>query len=92
MAKDRDTDSGAFGLGAGCMVHGDEAMRECTMCGGEFCRVCFPRSLICPDCAEDGEGDEEQKNPDFEDVEKVDDLLVEQPVAEEDEEEEEDAP
>ena len=45
-------ESNAFGMGQGCAVHGDEHIRECSMCGAEFCRVCVPRSAICPDCVE----------------------------------------
>ena len=50
-----------FAFGEGCAVHGDGHMRECTMCGVEFCARCFPRSVVCPDCAdvdEDAEGDD----------------------------------
>jgi len=91
MPKDRSADPYVSGMTPGCPVHGDDGMRECPMCGGEFCRLCTPRALVCPDCAEDGESDDEREDPDFEDVKKVDDLPVEEPVDEADEEEE-DAP
>ena len=39
------------GLGDGCPLHGDEAMRECSLCGAEFCTRCQPRSTVCPECA-----------------------------------------
>lgn len=45
-------ESSAFGVEPGCPTHGDEHMRECTMCGAEFCRLCHPRSSVCPDCSE----------------------------------------
>jgi hypothetical protein len=64
------------GLEAGCPVHGDEAMRECTMCGVEFCRLCHPRTAVCPDCAESGgedEEEEEEKKPGSDDIEDVED-------------------
>ena len=91
MPKHRDQETSVFGMTAGCPVHGDDAMRECTMCGGEFCRVCFPRSMVCPDCAEEDEADDESADPDFEDVAKVDDVIEDEPPDEADDQEE-DAP
>lgn len=41
-----------FGMDAGCEVHGEERMRECVMCGVEFCALCHPGRRMCPDCAE----------------------------------------
>ena len=68
-----EEESNAYGMGAGCPVHGDERMKECSMCGTEFCRICFPRSAVCPDCAEqvDDEDDEENDTSDFDDITRV---------------------
>ena len=42
------------------------------MCGAEFCRICFPRSTVCPDCAEQTEDDDEEKDTsDFDDITRV---------------------
>lgn len=71
-------ESSYFAMGQGCPVHGDEYMRECTMCGAEFCRVCHPKSAVCPDCAEqEGEEEEEETGdmPDFDDVNDLDEVL-----------------
>ncbi|MBU1695242.1 MAG: hypothetical protein KJ726_04430 [Verrucomicrobia bacterium] len=76
-----DQESNLFGVEPGCAVHGDEKMRECSMCGAEYCRACHPRSTVCPDCAEPSDEDEEA-DPDFEDVKDVGEVL------EDDEEEE----
>lgn len=64
------------GFGSGCEVHGEDYLRECTMCGIEFCSACFPNSTLCPDCAAQGEidGDLEEENPTDEEKEL---LLVE---------------
>lgn len=84
-----------YGIGQGCPVHGDELMKECNMCGAEFCRACFPRSSVCPDCAEqyeegedeEGAEDEEaEEEADFEDVSKVKDVLADDKDVEEEDE------
>jgi hypothetical protein len=62
----RDHDSSPLSVEPGCPTHGDEHMRECTMCGAEFCRTCFPRSSVCPDCAEQ----EEDEDSELEDAEE----------------------
>jgi hypothetical protein len=82
-------DTGMFGMGQGCSAHGDEHMKECTMCGAEFCRACFPRATVCPDCAEQAEEEEEDesKNPDFDDVSNLDEVLEEKDDAEDEEDE-----
>ena len=52
-----------FSMEQGCAVHGDDHMRECSMCGQEFCRRCYPDATVCPDCS-DGEvekDDEEEE-------------------------------
>jgi len=70
-----DDENTGFGLGQGCDVHGEDHMRECNMCGAEFCRRCFPRSAVCPDCAEQADEGEEKEGSDFEDVENLDEVL-----------------
>ncbi len=88
---DVNDETGVYGMGQGCPTHGDEHMKECSMCGAEFCRICFPKSSVCPDCAdtEDEEDDEDaEADPDFDDVKKLDDVLDDDL---EEEEEEEDA-
>ena len=77
MARDFEEAGNMFAMGAGCPIHGEEHMRECAACGVEFCRVCCPRSLVCPNCAEDEEEVEEKGEPDFEDVRKLDAMLDE---------------
>lgn len=69
-------ESPLYGVEPGCPVHGDELMRECGMCGTEFCRGCFPRSSVCPDCAEPS--DEEDKDADLEDLGDLDEIFDEE--------------
>jgi hypothetical protein len=74
MAVNEET--GIFGMDQGCAVHGDEHMRECSMCGAEFCRVCFPKTAVCPDCSEQEEEEEDtEENPDFDDVSNLGELI-----------------
>jgi hypothetical protein len=83
-------DTSIFGMDQGCPIHGDDFMKECSMCGAEFCRLCHPKATVCPDCAaeEDEELDEEElEDADFDDVENLDDILE----SDEDEEDEDDA-
>ena len=40
--------------GDGCPVHGEDYMRECSVCGEEFCAQCFPNSDVCEECAAEG--------------------------------------
>jgi hypothetical protein len=71
-----DEDEAYYHLGEGCMVHGDEFMRECPSCGNEFCVKCDGGPL-CEECAIDSDelfDDEEER--DFEDVEDLDELLA----------------
>ncbi|HBA82698.1 MAG TPA: hypothetical protein DCZ95_01270 [Verrucomicrobia bacterium] len=72
-----DEETGVYGMGQGCPVHGDEYMKECSMCGAEFCRICVPRSAVCPDCADqaDEEDDDEEEAPDFDDVRNLNEVL-----------------
>lgn len=67
-----------FGMDQGCPIHGDEYMIECSMCGTEFCRLCHPKSSVCPDCATEDDEDLEEgdlEEADFDDVENVGDIL-----------------
>jgi len=78
MARDFEEAGNMFAMGSGCPVHGEEHMRECAACGVEFCRVCCPRSLVCPGCAEDEEEADDKGDADFEDVSKLDAMLDEE--------------
>ena len=49
------------GFSSGCDLHGEDFLRECTMCGIEFCSACFPNSALCPDCAAQGEFDDDEE-------------------------------
>ncbi len=51
------------GFGSGCDLHGEESLRECTLCGIEFCSACVPHSRLCPDCAAQAEFDDEEEEP-----------------------------
>ena len=68
-------ESNAFGMGLGCAVHGDEHMKECSMCGAEFCRICVPRSTVCPDCVEQTDDEDEKDNSNFDDITRVGDVV-----------------
>ena len=92
-----DEESNAYGLGGGCPVHGDEYMKECSMCGAEFCRMCVPKSAVCPDCANEEEDEEveeeeeeESSNPDFDDVSDLGKVLDDDDFEEEEEGEDDD--
>ena len=74
-------ESNAFGMGQGCAIHGDEHMKECSMCGAEFCRICVPRSIVCPDCAEQTE--DEKDNSDFDDITRIGDVVEDEEKADE---------
>jgi len=65
MPRDMDEETNVFGMEEGCAEHGSERMMECNACGAEFCALCFPRSVVCADCAEEATLDE-----DFDDVGK----------------------
>jgi hypothetical protein len=79
-----------FGMTEGCPIHGDEHMKECTMCGAEFCRICFPKSPACPDCSEQDE--DEDEDADFDDVGNEDEDDEEEEKEEEDDDEEDSPP
>ena len=61
MNMDDEEYSPFGGYGSGCDLHGEDFLRECTMCGIEFCSACFPRSRLCPDCANQAEFDDEEE-------------------------------
>jgi hypothetical protein len=84
-------ESNAFGMGQGCPVHGDEHMKECSMCGAEFCRICVPRSTVCPDCAEQSEDDDDETKDgsDFDDITRVGTVVDDDEKDEKDEKEDE---
>ena len=84
-------ESNAFGMGQGCSVHGDEHMKECSMCGAEFCRLCLPRSAVCSDCAEpsDEEDEEEKDSSDFDDITRVGTVVEDEEKEEKEEKTEE---
>jgi hypothetical protein len=45
-----DEDNILFGLGSGCMIHGEEFIRECRVCGTEYCAQCYPGQSVCSNC------------------------------------------
>lgn len=57
--KDRDHENDMFNMGEGCAFHGDEAMRNCSLCGIEFCLKCNPGRAICPNCRAEEQDDED---------------------------------
>ncbi|MDR0994594.1 MAG: hypothetical protein LBN38_08570 [Verrucomicrobiota bacterium] len=61
MNYDDEEYSPYAGFGSGCDIHGDNYMRECTMCGIEFCAVCFPNSSLCADCSAQGDDFDEEE-------------------------------
>lgn len=66
---------GIFGMEQGCDLHGDDRMRECSMCGIEFCTLCFPGSIMCPGCTSAAAEDDLEDDADFEDARNRDELL-----------------
>lgn len=92
----RKDDTRMYSMEQGCPIHGDEYLKECSMCGVEFCQVCYPESTVCPDCAdfedvedlEELEGEEELSEPDFEDVDDLDELLEDEEFEDEEPERE----
>jgi len=78
-----DEDTNFFNIGDGCPAHGETQMRECRVCGIEFCAKCFPGSNICAECAQQIDEDEDHdREPDFEDVSDLNALLVEDEAVE----------
>lgn len=61
MNFDDDEFNPFAGFGTGCDLHGEDYLRECTLCGSEFCGACFPHSALCPDCAAQGEYDDDEE-------------------------------
>ena len=80
MAVDEETS--VYGTGQGCPTHGDEHMKECTMCGAEFCKICHPKSSVCPDCSESDEDEDADSE-----LDEVDEAEEEDDEEEESEEE-----
>lgn len=71
-----DDESNLFAAEEGCSIHPEAPLRECTMCGAEFCAVCSNGGRLCPDCySAGGDEDDDDDAPDFEDVENLDALL-----------------
>ena len=66
---------GLFGMEPGCDLHGDDRMRECSLCGVEFCALCFPRSVMCPGCASEAVEDDLEEDPELNDTHGADELL-----------------
>lgn len=64
-----------FGMGQECPEHGDERMRECRMCGQDFCAGCFPGSSVCPHCAEEADDDEFADDEDAALMKQIGDLI-----------------
>lgn len=71
-----------YSLEPGCEQHGEEYMRECTMCGAEFCGACA-QGAICPECREHALDDDDFDDDD-EEIEDFDDDEVEKLLAEAD--------
>lgn len=66
---------GLYGFGATCPVHGEEASKECRICGAEYCGACQRAGRMCPDCLAEGNPDEPVREADFDDVDNLDRLL-----------------
>lgn len=66
---------GLYGFGASCPVHGEEASRECRICGAEYCGICHRAGRMCPDCAAESHADGPVREADFDDVDNLDRLL-----------------
>jgi hypothetical protein len=66
-----------FDLFQGCPVHGEEYMKECSLCGGEYCKQCFPGSNVCPSCSAEIDEEDDVDDPDFLDVDDLDTLIGE---------------
>lgn len=82
-----DDEANMYSMIGDCPDHGDDGMRACSMCGQEFCGICFSGSTVCPDCAEqqgyDDDDEDEELTEDEElaklvdDDDDVDDMLLE---------------
>lgn len=51
-------------FGSGCDIHGENYLRECSVCGAEFCFACFSQSALCADCAAQGEMEDDEEAAD----------------------------
>ena len=72
-----------YELYQGCPLHGEEFMRECSVCGGEYCGKCFPASGVCPNCSAEVDDDDLDEDPDFSDVDDLDTLIGDDEEADE---------
>ena len=64
MSMEEEEYSPFAAYSSGCDIHGENFLRECTMCGIEFCSACFPQSTLCSDCAAQGSIiDDEDEEP-----------------------------
>ena len=81
MPRDLEEETNVFGMEEGCAEHGGERMMECNACGTEFCALCYPRSPVCADCAEDADPDEDASDGDFDDVGKPGKVLDDEDTA-----------
>lgn len=69
------------GFNDGCPIHGEDYMRECTVCGAEFCTACFPNSSVCEECAEGADLDDEEEfgDGDADEMKIVEELAPDDP-------------
>jgi hypothetical protein len=84
-----DDDELIFPFGNGCMLHGEDHLRECAKCGTEFCSKCH-KGNCCEECStwedEDPEDEMGEADPDVEAlVGEVDDLPPDEELADEEE-------
>lgn len=76
-------DLGYYNSENGCPHDCEEYRIECSVCGSEFCSRCFSDTHVCAECAESEFDLEEEKDPDFEDVPSLKELMAEDETAEE---------
>lgn len=68
----RDDDENFTDGSPSCGVHGSNYLRECGMCGEEFCARCYPGSTTCPTCTAQMEDEAEANARDENDQDRVD--------------------
>lgn len=64
----------------GCEIHGGDYIVECSVCGREFCSICYPHSSICEDCAAQG-ADEAMLEPE-DDISLIEEIVQADPEME----------
>lgn len=64
----------------GCEIHGGDYIVECSVCGREFCSICYPHSSICEDCAAQG-ADEAMLEPE-DDISLIEEIVQSDPEME----------